>query len=35
LLFDLLSREEAALDAVTAELRFDISFLAERLLRAT
>jgi putative phosphoribosyl transferase len=35
LLFDLLTPDEAALDAVTAELRFDIGFLAERLLTAT
>jgi len=33
--FDLLTPEEAAADAVTAELRFDIGFLAERLLTAT
>lgn len=35
LLFDLLSREEEAVDAVTAELRFDIGLLAERLVEAT
>jgi len=35
LLVDLLMPEEAALDAVTAELRFDIGFLAWRLLTAT
>lgn len=32
LLFDLLSREEEAVDSVTGELRFDIPFLARRLL---
>ena len=35
LLFDLLSEEEAAIDARTAALRFDIPFLADRLLGAT
>jgi len=35
LLFDLLSDEEAAIDARTAALRFDIPFLADRLLGAT
>ena len=35
LLFDLLSDEEAAIDARTAALRFDIAFLADRLLGAT
>ena len=35
LLFDLLSDEEEAVDARTAELRFDIPLLAERLLGAT
>jgi putative phosphoribosyl transferase len=35
LLFDLLSNEEAAIDARTAALRFDIPFLADRLLGAT
>jgi putative phosphoribosyl transferase len=35
LLFDLLSEEEEAIDARTAELRFDISLLADRLLGAT
>lgn len=35
LLFDLLSREEEAVDAVTAELRFDIGLLAQRLVEAT
>jgi dienelactone hydrolase len=35
LLFDLLSDEEEAVDARTAELRFDIHLLAERLLGAT
>ena len=35
LLFDLLSDEEEAIDARTAELRFDIPLLAERLLGAT
>jgi dienelactone hydrolase len=35
LLFDLLSEAEEAIDARTAELRFDISLLADRLLGAT
>src|SRR5207248_2089267 len=35
LLFDLLTKEEDAQDAITAELRFDVGFLAERLLAAT
>lgn len=35
LLFDLLSREEEGLDAVTGELRFDIPFLARRLAAVT
>lgn len=35
LLFDLLTKEEEREDAVTAELRFDIELLAERLLGAT
>lgn len=35
LLFDLLTREEEAVDAYTAELRFDIPFLAKRLVDAT
>ena len=35
LLFDLLTREEEALDVYTAQHRFDISLLAERLLHAT
>ncbi|HLL85018.1 MAG TPA: hypothetical protein VK420_20275 [Longimicrobium sp.] len=35
LLFDLLSREEEELDSMDASLRFDIGFLAERLVRAT
>lgn len=35
LLFDLLTREEEEEDAVTGELRFNIGFLAERLLGAT
>jgi predicted alpha/beta-hydrolase family hydrolase len=35
LLFDLLTREEEALDARTSELRFDIPFLADRLVAAT
>ncbi|CAN5509014.1 dienelactone hydrolase family protein [soil metagenome] len=35
LLFDLLSDEEETVDARTAELRFDISLLADRLLGAT
>ena len=35
LLFDLLTNEEEREDAVTAELRFDIELLAERLLGAT
>jgi putative phosphoribosyl transferase len=34
-LFDLLSKEEEAVDEVTGELRFDIGFLACRLLAAT
>ena len=35
LLFDLLTAEEEAVDDLTAELRFDIPFLANRLLDAT
>jgi putative phosphoribosyl transferase len=35
LLFDLLTRKEEAVDAFTGELRFDIQFLAERLIGAT
>jgi putative phosphoribosyl transferase len=35
LLFDLLTREEEAVDVVTAQYRFDISLLAERLIHAT
>jgi dienelactone hydrolase len=35
LLFDLLTRKEETVDDVTAELRFDIPFLAERLMGAT
>jgi len=35
LLFDLLSDDEETIDARTAELRFDISLLADRLLSAT
>jgi putative phosphoribosyl transferase len=35
LLFDLLTPEEASVDARTSELRFDIPFLAERLVAAT
>ena len=35
LLIDLLSREEEQVDRATGELRFDIGFLAERLLAAT
>lgn len=35
LLFDLLTRSEEANDLVTAQLRFNIDFLAERLLSAT
>jgi putative phosphoribosyl transferase len=35
LLFDLLTSEEEAIDRVTAELRFDILFLAKRLLQVT
>ena len=35
LLFDLLTPEEEAIDARTAELRFDIKLLAERLVHAT
>jgi putative phosphoribosyl transferase len=35
LLFDLLTAEEERRDAITAELRFDIGLLAERLLDAT
>ncbi len=35
LLFDLLTPEEEAIDARTAELRFNIKLLAERLVRAT
>ena len=35
LLFDLLTREEESIDRYTAELRFDIGLLAERLIGAT
>ncbi len=35
LLFDLLTPEEAMVDEVTAELRFNISFLADRLIAVT
>src|ERR671918_1337088 len=35
LLFDLLTPEEEAIDARTAELRFNIKLLAERLVHAT
>lgn len=35
LLFDLLTRQEEAVDQYTAELRFDIGLLAERLIDAT
>src|SRR2546426_11707195 len=35
LLFDLLTREEEAVDLRTAQLRFDISLLAKRLVHAT
>jgi len=35
LLFDLLTHEEEAVDQYTAELRFDIEFLAQRLMEAT
>jgi dienelactone hydrolase len=35
LLFDLLTREEEAIDSYTGELRFDIQFLARRLVDAT
>lgn len=35
LLFDLLTRQEEAIDQITAELRFDIPFLADRLAGAT
>ncbi|HKZ81201.1 MAG TPA: dienelactone hydrolase family protein [Pyrinomonadaceae bacterium] len=35
LLFDLLTKEEEAVDAYTGELRFNIKFLAERLVDAT
>lgn len=35
LLFDLLTPEEEKIDSVTAELRFDIPFLASRLISAT
>lgn len=35
LLFDLLTREEEAIDMVTGALRFDVNFLADRLLAAT
>src|SRR5436190_13038208 len=35
LLFDLLTREEEAIDMRTRELRFDIGLLAERLIDAT
>jgi dienelactone hydrolase len=35
LLFDLLTKEEEAIDAYTGELRFDIEFLGRRLVNAT
>jgi dienelactone hydrolase len=35
LLFDLLTKQEEAIDAYTGELRFDIEFLAKRLIDAT
>src|SRR5438445_13672706 len=35
LLFDLLTREEEAIDSYTAQLRFDIGLLATRLIDAT
>jgi putative phosphoribosyl transferase len=35
LLFDLLTRDEESMDAVSGELRFDISFLAKRLTEVT
>ena len=35
LLFDLLTKQEEAIDAYTCELRFDIEFLAKRLVDAT
>jgi len=35
LLFDLLTKQEGAIDAYTGELRFDIEFLARRLVDAT
>lgn len=35
LLFDLLTEEEIVIDAIDARLRFDVDFLAERLLAAT
>jgi putative phosphoribosyl transferase len=35
LLFDLLTKEEEALDALTGHLRFDVDFLADRLIAAT
>lgn len=35
LLFDLLTGQEERLDALTAELRFDIAFLTQRLMEAT
>ena len=35
LLFDLLTREEESVDELTGELRFNIPFLAERLIGAT
>lgn len=35
LLFDLLTRDEESIDAITAELRFDIELLAARLVQAT
>jgi putative phosphoribosyl transferase len=35
LLFDLLTREEEALDQATGQLRFDVGLLAERLMEAT
>ncbi len=35
LLFDLLTAKEEAIDSVTAELRFDIALLTDRLVDAT
>src|SRR6059058_574232 len=35
LLFDLLTRDEESIDSYTAQFRFDIALLAERLLHAT